>query len=351
MNFFRRSPERSTAVSHPSPEGEREPQLPQLPCMLVGEVQGAVETKKENIDIEGKRPLDSFSLATIERAEKDVVAFLEKLGFQKAAGRIRGLASSGGFFLFDGVVLKSLYGEERRVTLNGFFSAEFAGIGIDASLTQEQGHQSVRHTGIHEMIHVASFSVAPDSIRTYTKEGRQALRIQSGFGVTVEEVELQDAGYFADKTRFTFLNEGMTEVIRALIDGSQLEVWNGYNVHRLAAHLLLRAFTKEKQKQTPTFSLKDAAEMFLGAYFERSFDFGKELDALLGKGTLREIAHVESDEQAETLVRRLATSAGYTLHPDTFSLLDGEELDSSAHKELEKMDTELLAALTAGKKK
>lgn len=122
MRFFRRKAEQPPVREVPSAKPESEPRLKHMTCILPEETLTAVEKVKGGIEILRKTPLDNASREVIQKAEADLVHVLEKMGFHTAAQRVLGLSDDEAFFLFDGVMLKSAFGEGAQPDLAGFLA-------------------------------------------------------------------------------------------------------------------------------------------------------------------------------------------------------------------------------------
>lgn len=196
------------------------------------------------------------------------------------------------------------------------------------------------------MTHLASFSVSPRAIRAYVREGKRQLRIQSGFGITREEAEVAGLDSSQLPSKFTFLNEGMTETIVAFVTNDQWKGYHPYTVNRLCIQLLLRAIVHAKSKTEKSFSLRNAWTLLSTDYFNNTFTFAKELDVLFGKGTTRMLATIADKYESENaLVEKLSEWSKVSIGPEVLTDLRGDDHTSKGHHTLEEMERELIKAV------
>lgn len=338
---------------------------PPVPIQQSDKTSELLQSAREHLHIEGKEALDAESLETVEQAIQNTTDFLVRMGYAEVASQLQRSLGKEKAFFFDSYSTTSLYGEvsediRQGEHLDGFFSVELHGIGINASVLKERGQAGVHKVAVHELLHLASFFLDHRGVRTVEQKEGIFLRQQSGVGIEKSQPGFKDEEGSGEY--FTFLNEGLTETIASMIDPSD---WNGphpYHVHRLYVQLLLRALVSHKQKTQSQYSLKDAWLLLVTDYFENTFSFGKEVEVMLGKGALQELARPDKEkarkyaeagknptiEWENSIVRKVASVAGMSLSAQTLQELRVAPRGGSALARLKQMEDETRrAALTS----
>lgn len=311
-----------------------------------------VQESRDSITFEGKRSADAESLETLKQAKSDVAAFLEGIGHSESATRVRRLAEREKIFFFSKLRLADPYsGAEDGIEAGGLYSWEYGAVAIGDWVVKAEGQEGVRSTAVHELVHHAAFLGEEKAVHPVRFNGSSRMRRQAGFDIiTTLPKDVYDDD--RNKNKFVPFNEGFTETLARMIDPYGWQNPHPYDENRYLVQLVLHALAAAMQERGEA-SLRDSWLLLSDAYFNNDFSFGKQVDMLLGPGTLRSIANFnavspttgrENPEADAALIERLAARAGLPFNRADYDALVNEEPDSRLRATLKSMEDELRRA-------